>query len=314
MRTVLISSVKNEGPWIIEWIAYHRSLGFSSILIYQNDSEDLTDLILQRAQDLGYIEACTTQPGGGPPQLRACRDAAASDLYRTSDWSMFLDADEYFVPKTVASVTGFLADRDAADAIAINWRNFGSGGAERWEPSLLMDRFRYCARSKHPSNRHFKSIHRPQAFGAFGVHRPWRADPTSRYVYPDGTQVPDAYQMGANPALDTHAPICHKHAQINHYSVKSQEEFARKLQRGDGYFSQRGYRTSKFVSFDTNHVQDDSIDRFHFQTREMWLNIMMDGKLADLYRQTCRRHFGRDSNGAVHSPFLPIAGSRQLPG
>ena len=36
MKTVLIAVAKNESRYIMDWIAWHQKLGFSSILIYDN--------------------------------------------------------------------------------------------------------------------------------------------------------------------------------------------------------------------------------------------------------------------------------------
>ncbi len=35
--------MKNEGPYIVEWIAYHRAIGVDNFLIYTNGCEDGTD-------------------------------------------------------------------------------------------------------------------------------------------------------------------------------------------------------------------------------------------------------------------------------
>ena len=40
--SLLVATVKNEGPNILEWVAHHRLCGFDRIQIYQNDSTDTT--------------------------------------------------------------------------------------------------------------------------------------------------------------------------------------------------------------------------------------------------------------------------------
>lgn len=46
-KVLLISTVKNEGPNILEWVAHHLCIGFTHIQIYQNDSEDGTQKTLR---------------------------------------------------------------------------------------------------------------------------------------------------------------------------------------------------------------------------------------------------------------------------
>ena len=34
--TSLVATVKNEGPYLLEWFAHHNSIGFDNIVIFQN--------------------------------------------------------------------------------------------------------------------------------------------------------------------------------------------------------------------------------------------------------------------------------------
>jgi hypothetical protein len=43
MRIVAVNCVKNEGPSLIEWIAFNRVIGATDFLFYSNDSTDGTD-------------------------------------------------------------------------------------------------------------------------------------------------------------------------------------------------------------------------------------------------------------------------------
>ena len=54
MKLVLqVTSLKNEGPYVIEWLAFHKSVGFDHVVIFENDSDDFTDLILKRLDAMG---------------------------------------------------------------------------------------------------------------------------------------------------------------------------------------------------------------------------------------------------------------------
>lgn len=39
---LMITSMRDEAPFIPEWIAYHRLIGFTDFLIYSNDCADGT--------------------------------------------------------------------------------------------------------------------------------------------------------------------------------------------------------------------------------------------------------------------------------
>ncbi|MFN4129742.1 MAG: glycosyltransferase family 2 protein, partial [Paracoccaceae bacterium] len=49
-RTAIVTTMKNEGPFILEWIAYHRAIGVDDFLIYTNDCTDGTDTMLDLLQ------------------------------------------------------------------------------------------------------------------------------------------------------------------------------------------------------------------------------------------------------------------------
>ena len=46
MRITAVTCVKNEGPFLLEWIAFHRVLGVTDFLFYSNDCTDATDRLL----------------------------------------------------------------------------------------------------------------------------------------------------------------------------------------------------------------------------------------------------------------------------
>ncbi len=51
-----LTSARNEGSYLLDWIAYHRSIGFDHIFIYTNDNTDGSDDLLDR---LAYTGAVT---------------------------------------------------------------------------------------------------------------------------------------------------------------------------------------------------------------------------------------------------------------
>lgn len=286
MKTLLVASIKDEGPWLVEWIAYHRAIGFTDILICQNDSTDGTDALLSRLSDIGEITYIDNSGCNGRPQLSAYRKAYESDLYRSADWCLCIDSDEYFVPHDREGVEDFLQTYSEMDAIAVNWLNFGSSGNDVWQPGLLMDRFTRCAAPDCRTNFHFKSFHRIGAgFSGFGPHRPW-GYPRDRYVYADGTIVPYHVQEAGLPDY-----INHSRAQINHYSVRSREEFDRKQARGDGFVETRVYNPKKFQILNKNDSRNLSIKRFHKRTLDQLFRLMSDRDLPWLHYKSCMHHF-----------------------
>ena len=50
-QKLVLSTMKNEGPFVLEWVAHHRAIGFDGFVIFSNDCTDGTDRILDRLDD-----------------------------------------------------------------------------------------------------------------------------------------------------------------------------------------------------------------------------------------------------------------------
>src|ERR1700760_320228 len=48
--------VKDERPYLIEWVAYYRLLGFDRMIFYNNDSSDGTGRLLDAMAEMGLVE------------------------------------------------------------------------------------------------------------------------------------------------------------------------------------------------------------------------------------------------------------------
>lgn len=100
MNFNLVSTAKNEGPYIWEWVAHHMLVGFDNIIIFQNDSDDKTHEILTALDQAGVITYRYNRAKRGFHQINAYRRSARQGAYQASDWAMALDLDEFLVVKT----------------------------------------------------------------------------------------------------------------------------------------------------------------------------------------------------------------------
>lgn len=215
--------VKDERPYLIEWVAYYRLLGFDRLELYSNDCSDGTDRLLDAMQVAGLVEHRRWPSRAGLiPQNSAYEDALRHCETR---WILFVDADEFLRLTDDRDVQGFLARfPEDVSAVAMSWRVFGSGGLQRFEPAPVIERFTRAARADHPSNRHVKSM--AVAAHVVGVGPHGVSLSQGRYVTPNGKDV----TLERNAFVQ--APRL-RVAQINHYVVKSRAEFEAKRRRGN---------------------------------------------------------------------------------
>ena len=96
MKITAILTVRNEGAFLLEWLAHHRAIGFTDFLVFSNDCDDGTDAMLDRLASLGWL-AHVPNPGPHPkgPQWQALKAAEAHPLVTGADWLMHIDVDEF---------------------------------------------------------------------------------------------------------------------------------------------------------------------------------------------------------------------------
>lgn len=234
---------KDEGPYFKEWIEWHLSQGVDHFYIYDNESSDGTREILQPYIDSGVVEYKYWP--GHRRQLAAYDDCL--EHYRlASRWIAFIDLDEFIVPIKDASIPAFLKRFEAFAAVEINWLVFGSGGHKTKSPGTMMERFRFHSLPGHRLNRHVKSIVNPrEVFTMIGCHE--AAKISGSIADSHGQPVTKNFRE-REPQQDI--------IRINHYAVRSYEEFLEKQARGRASGTQKTVRSEYFEQYDLNDIED----------------------------------------------------------
>lgn len=234
---------KNEGPYFVEWIEWHLSQGVEKFYIYDNESTDGTKDILQPYIDKGVVEYIDWP--GYRMQLAAYDDCFKRHRLDTR-WIAFIDIDEFIVPVKHNSIPDFLLDKTDAASVEINWLCYGSGGQKQKTPGGVMQRFKMHSLYTHPLNCWVKSIVNPRKVCCMtGCH--------------------EAARISGN-AIDSHGNIITRHfrnrpslhdvIRINHYAVKSYEEFVEKQARGRASGRKRSVPTEYFHQYDLNDIEE----------------------------------------------------------
>ncbi|KPP91289.1 MAG: Glycosyl transferase family 2 [Rhodobacteraceae bacterium HLUCCA08] len=269
-RIVLVSTMKNEGPYLLEWLAYHRAIGIEEFCLFSNDCTDGTNLMLNRLDQLGVVRHYDNPLGPRmDPQRAAYSRAGRMDWVRSADWVLIVDADEFLNVKVGDRSIQALIDAlpPGTDAVSINWRLMGSNGLAHMSDELVTRRFTRGSDFENPENGlvwGFKTLFRPAAFDFFGVHRPkFFKDKTLtpgmvNWVNGDGKPLGDAYLKGG--WRSNKANLGHGLAQVNHYAIKSREDFLLKRLRGTANSKNKGRIDMDYWDkYDINTCEDASI-------------------------------------------------------
>jgi glycosyltransferase involved in cell wall biosynthesis len=251
----LVVIMKNEQDYILEWVAYYRSIGVTHIFIYDNDSDDRTSNIIEKLVAANVIKSKRwSVEEGVSPQIAAYNDAlvALRDEY---EFLAFFDADEFLVPTGKIGIIDWLSlIRDDVGAIAINQRVFGSSGIKVKSSEPVIDRFRRAANPDYVENRWVKSIYRISSTKK--ILNPHIGELLSgRYITPDGR---NAFSGFKNEGTAVH--IDFSLFQLNHYILKSEEEFMEKKRRGGGAGATRQARIDRYEDMNFFHGRDALIN------------------------------------------------------
>jgi hypothetical protein len=157
-----------------------------------------------------------------------------------------IDLDEFIVPVKDRSIPDFLRRFENFAAVEINWLVYGSGGAKVREAGGVMERFKRHSIPSHNLNRHVKSIVDPRrVFTLTGCHEAARI---SGYAADSHGAPVKRHFRNREPQQDV--------IRINHYAVKSHEEFLAKRARGRARINKLR-NIDYFDRYDLNDVEEE---------------------------------------------------------
>jgi hypothetical protein len=239
MKVLAMTCMRNEAPFVLEWVAWHRLIGFTDFVVFSNDCEDGTDTLLDALAAAGVLrhQPQTAIPGKSV-QWQALQRISAERMAEGFDWALFSDVDEFVMVHSGDGLRGALAALPAdVDALALPWRLFGASGVVRYDDQPVTAQFIRSAPAQlyHPiAGRSFKTLFRPDRFGKPGIHRPKRPATGSVPRWYDGAGQPLAQAFAesdgqiALPGLE----VGRKIIELHHYSLRSLESFVVKAARG----------------------------------------------------------------------------------
>ena len=164
----VVAILKNETPYLKEWLDYHLLAGVDHFYLYDNDSTDNQAEIAAPYVEAGLVDYF---PASGAVMKMPVYNDALKRFKFHCRYMAFIDADEFLFPKTnrsVVEVVDEILSRDKnAAGLAINWQIFGSNGHENADYSRgVLERFTRRApsdwTSKGYGNAHVKIIVAPR--------------------------------------------------------------------------------------------------------------------------------------------------------
>ncbi len=288
---VIVGCMKNEAPYILEWVAYHRMIGIDNFLIYTNGCTDGTDELLDRLQALGIVQHRDNDAWqGNSPQQHALDMSLSEPLIETAEWVIHIDVDEFINVRTGnGTLADFFARVPDATNVAMTWRLFGHNGVETFKDDLVIDQFdqaapKYCPKPHTAWG--FKTMTKNiGAYEKLSCHRPNKLGGTPaqpiKWVNGSGTEMtPNFHETGWRSDLQS---IGYDMLQLNHYALRSAEGFLVKRQRGRALHVDRGIGLSYWVRMDWGGNKDVTIKRNIPRVRAEMARLMLDPQVKHLH-------------------------------
>lgn len=259
----VVAILKNEARYLKEWLDYHLLAGVDHFYLYDNDSSDNYNEII-----VPYVEAglVTTKYFPGKSMQFAAYDDAVLNYRFHCRYMAFIDLDEFIYPKSnqrISEVVDEILSGTAASGLAINWQLFGSNGELKADYSRgVLERFTRRApidwvvpiphRDIPGGNAQIKTLANPRRIYFFtSAHFP---------IYFEGNYAIN--ERGGVVPNYCNEPVTAEKIALNHYNVKSREEFLAKVNKGRADKSTNYFTVDWFDMYDRNEVFDDGILRY----------------------------------------------------
>lgn len=254
-KVAIAAIFKNEYPYILEWLAYHISLGVNKFYIADNISTDGSSELLDELHDLKVITRVVWPTNDGvKPQLPAYNHIAKIAKEEDVEWLLFIDADEFIVLDSgiddFDSYINLIESKNKnVGAVAINWAVYGSSNIVLRNNNNVIESFDFRMEQNSNINRHYKTLLRLDSYISTG------GTPHGFEIKSDFDYTNSNGELLDSPLRGLSDKVVWENIRINHYMIKSKGEFAlKKMLKG---------RASSNSSLDFNYFNDHDVNSVH---------------------------------------------------
>ncbi len=305
LKITAVTCVKNEGPFLLEWIAFHHCIGVTDFLFYSNDCNDGTDNLLEALADLGHVVHLPNPAKGRNYQMEALKHAKSQPVVCDADWVWIADVDEF--PNIHVGDHGFAALIDACgdpQAISLNFQFFANDGIEHFTDRPVIEQF---TRSHNPdlwcgeAAIEVKTLVRSDfPLQYFGAHRPFSKSKLMKGQHPpwtdgSGRPVPHRFLKAANLRRIRRFPAAgaRSFATLNHYALRSLDSYLVKNDRGDVNRQNRAFDDTYWRERNDPAWQDTSIQRYLPALNQKMTELKSQGNIGALHDACVAAHIAR---------------------
>ncbi|KMW57632.1 SAM-dependent methyltransferase [Candidatus Rhodobacter oscarellae] len=297
-KICVFTCVRNEGPFLLEWIAHNRAIGVTDFVIFSNDCDDGTAELLDALDARGivkHVQNPSVALGSDQHLNVAIHCAQYTKAFSSADYAILTDVDE-FIQINVADGTlnSLLAVTGYPDVISLSELLFGFGGVERFEDRLITSQFRVSDPLRLPkgaARRGVTSIMRIwPGVESYSDHRP-QLKPGAQgdidWVDGAGAQVPGGFIEKGRRGMVANGRYAL--ARVNHYTRRSGESMLVQCQRDEAVRPDQ-MREKYFRDRSGEGMQNDSFQPFVPPLKRELAALLSDPEIQGLHQDCVARH------------------------
>ncbi|MEM9317466.1 MAG: glycosyltransferase family 2 protein [Pseudomonadota bacterium] len=299
-RILIATCMKDEGPFILEWLAWHQAIGITDFVVYTNDCTDGTDAILERLAAIGLVRHLPNPAlATGSTYFQPVALAYTPHLpeWGLADFFLSIDVDEFVNIRAGSGHIGDLLDvLPEFDAVSLSELNHGANGHMTFAPGLMTAQFpRHQTErpGRHKALRGVKTLVRiSQRLEKPRNHRP---------DFRDGAAI--TWLDGAGRALEVLAADAslngidvrgsYDHVVLDHFPLRSLESYLIKMARGDVVVKDHRVSRRYWRLRNRNEALTSTFERQQPAFRAAHDALMSDAPLRALHERACSIHINR---------------------
>ena len=254
---IICAILKDETPYLVEWVEHHLQIGIEHFVLYDNNSIIPAKQTLETYIRKGVVEVIDCDITN-TPQIKAYMHCLYN-MHNHTRWIAFIDLDEFIILKKHEDISRFLEYYQNYAGVCLNWVIYTANNHITMPMGPVMQNYTELLPYDFPANKHVKSIVQPRYVAL--IDSPHFA----RYIH-GHRAVNEKYTFVPGPFSEHSTEI----AQINHYQTKSFEEWLDKVKRGiaDTNFSRK---VDDFWHFNPQmlHLKDEIKKRYQSQIQQL---------------------------------------------
>lgn len=216
---IICAILKDETPYLVEWVEHHLKIGVEHFVLYDNNSVIPARQTLDTYVRKGIVEIIDCKITN-TPQLKVYVHCLYN-MHDYTDWIAYIDIDEFIILKKHRDIRRFLEDYDEYAGVCMNWVIYTANNHISKPDGGVMQNYTESMPSDFSMHMHVKSIVQPMAVNTVdSAHYP-RYNIGYYAVNEKYEYVPKAFSGFSNEIV-----------QLNHYFTKSFEEWLDKVERG----------------------------------------------------------------------------------